>query len=307
MNKWFENQLAQIAIMHYKQGISQKDISDLLGLSKMTISRMLKKAIESKIITIQIKSPFKVNRAVGKRLEKKYQLEEEKAIVVKDNGKQELSDFLAGAGAFYLGAMDLNNKIIGVGVGNTVGLTVNYLTPIRSKNTHIIQLMGGLITVSDSNPLTIVQNMCKKLEAKGTFLASNATVENRKMKESIISSSGIKKINLGKKDIAMFGIGSVGRGTLLAPGLVKEEEFEELKRKGAVGDICGHCFNKEGKFIGSSLEDRLVCISLKQLKKFKNRIAIAGGKHKAKAIKGSLCSGVITAIVIDEDTAKEII
>jgi deoxyribonucleoside regulator len=307
MMKWGEIELTQVAIMYYKNGVSQEKIGNLLGLSKMTISRMLRKALELKIIDIQIKLPFCTNRIIGKKVEKIYQLENEQAIVVKNIGNQKLYDFLGKVGAFYLGIMDLNNKVIGSGVGNSIGAMVKYLTPIKTKNTKIIQLMGGLTEVSNSNPFTIVQELCNKLGAKGTFLTSLATIDNLKIKNLIISSSYIENIEMGNNDLAIFGIGLVGIGTLLAPGLVREEEFKELKTKGTVGDICGHCFDSMGKFINSKLEDRLVSISLKQLKKFKQRIAIVGGKNKSKAIKGALLSGIITTIIIDEDAAKEII
>ena len=193
------------------------------------------------------------------------------------------------------------------GVGNTIGSMVNHLTPIRSKNTHIIQLMGGLIDVLDSNPFTIVQNMCKKLDAKGTFLTSFATVDNKKIRDGIITSSYERNNKLGSRDMAIFGIGALEKGTLLSPDLIKPEEFKELKGEKAVGDILGHCFDEKGNFISSNLEDRLVSVSINRLKKFKKRIALAGGEHKKIAVKGALLSGVINILVINEKLAQKII
>ncbi len=306
MSKWTENQLVQVAILYYERDISQKDIGDMFGLSKMTISRILQKAKELNIVSTNIVLPFKINSDLGKRIEQKYHIDQ--AIVIKrEDNKQRLSDVLGKLWAFYMGISNLNDKTIGVGVGNTIGSMVNYITPIKTRNTHIIQLMGGLINVSDSNPFTIVQEMCKKLEAKGTFLTSLATADNEKIRNGIISSSYIGKGDLDKYDIAIFGVGAIEKGTLLAPELVKKEEFEELKEKAAVGDILGHCFDKKGNFISSHLEDRIVSISIDRLKKFKKRVALSGGDYKRIAIKGALLSGVISTIVTDEKLAKEII
>ena len=210
-------------------------------------------------------------------------------------------------GAFFIGLKSINNIIIGSGVGQSIGAMVKYLTPLKTKNTQIMQLMGGLMEVSHSNPFTIIQELCNKLDAKGKFLTFQATVEDKKIKDRIIVTSGIDKLILGKDDLAIFGIGLIGKGTLLGPRLVNEEEFVELKQLNAVGDICGHCFNEKGIFIESKLEDRLVSISIEQLRKFGNRVAIAGGIKKAIAIKGALLSGIITTLVIDEETAKEIV
>ena len=306
MGKWTKNQIVQVATLYYKKDISQKDISEMMGLSKMAISRMLQKAKELNIINIDIVLPFKLNKNLGLRIEEKYQID--KAIVVKmEDDKQRISSVLGKVWAFYMGISDLNNKVIGVGVGNTIGLMVNHLTPIRSKNTHIIQLMGGLIDVSDSNPFTIVQNMCKKLKAKGTFLTSFATVDNKKIKDRIIYSSYERNSKLGNCDMAIFGIGAFEKGTLLSPDLIKSEESKELKGKKAGGDILGHCFDEKGNFISSNLEDRLVSASVDRLKEFKKRIAVAGGDYKKNAVKGALLSGVINIMVINEKLAQKII
>jgi len=306
MSKWAKNQIAQVATLYYKKGISQKDISEMMGLSKMAISRMVQKAKELNIISIDIVFPFKVDKNLGLRIEEKYQIDQAIVIKIEDN-QQKISSVLGKVWAFYMGISDLNNKVIGVGVGNTIGSMVNHLTPIRTKNTHIIQLMGGLINVLDSNPFTIVQNMCQKLEAKGTFLTSLATVDNKKIRNGMISSSYIGKGDLDKCDIAIFGVGAIGKGTLLSPGLVKQEEFKELKEKKATGDILGHCFDEKGNFISSNLEDRLVSISIAILKKLKKRIALVGGDYKKLAVKGALLSGIINILVINEKLAQKII
>jgi len=307
MSKWTENQLVQAAIMYYEKGISQKDIGELFNLSKMTISRMLQKALESNIVKIKIKLPFYINRVIGKKIEDKYNLKEEQAIVARNIKNEAISDFLGRIAAFYLGMMNLDNIVIGSGVGKSIGAMVDNLTPIKTKNTYIMQLMGGLAEVSNSNPFIILQELCNKFSAKGTFLTYKATVDDKKTKDKIISSIHNKSIAPNKNSIAIFGIGLLGKGTLLRPGLVRDEEYEEIRGKGAVGDICGHCFNEKGQFIDSRLEDRLISIPIEQFKKFTHRMAIAGGKEKCIAIKGSLLSGLITTIVIDEETALEII
>ena len=53
-----EYQLAQISIMHYHNGMSQQEIAKSLGMSKMTVSRMLQKARDSEIVKISVALPF---------------------------------------------------------------------------------------------------------------------------------------------------------------------------------------------------------------------------------------------------------
>lgn len=82
-----------------------------------------------------------------------------------------------------------DNLVIGMGVGKTIGQVVENLVPMRTKNLHIVQLMGGLADVGEQNPFTIIQETCRKLQAKGTYFTSFALVENERMKDSVHNSS----------------------------------------------------------------------------------------------------------------------
>lgn len=301
MQRWLNNQIVQVAVLYYSKGISQKAISERMGLSKMAISRMLQKAKEMRIVNMNVELPFKLNVELAKKIEAKYKLD--KVYAVRTSSVQGIPEQLGRVWAFYMGVMDLNNKVISIGVGNTVGSMVDSLTPIKTKNTHVVQLMGGLEDVTNFNPFTIVQEISKKLNAKGTFLTSHALAENKQLKEAIISSSYIGG-GLDKADIAIFGIGAIEKGAILRLNFITEEELKELKEKSAVGNVIDHYFDAKGDFINSKLEDRIVSLSIEQLRKFKRRIALAGGNYKKAAIKGALLSGIVDTLVIDESTAK---
>jgi len=297
--------ISQVAFLYYKKGLSQKEIGELFGLSKMTISRMLQKAKSQKIVITDVAIPFKFDKNLEKKIEQKYKID--KVIVLRKENKIKTHDLLGKYWAFYMGICDLNNKVIGMGVGNTIGSMVRYITPIKTKNTQIIQIMGGLVDISYSNPFTIVQEMSDKLQARGHFLTSMAAVDNEEIKNNIMSSSYLNSIKFNKFDMAIFGIGSFGKGTLLSKGLVKEEEFKELIEKGAVGDILGHCFDSKGDLIESSLESRIVSLPLDKIKKFKKRVALAGENYKKEAIVGALLSGIINILVTEDKLAKSIV
>ncbi len=305
MNNWSDSQIYQIAILYYEKGISQKQISELMGISKMSVSRILQKAKDLGIVKINIELPYKLNLELCDEVVKKFKLE--KAYIVEINNiknqKEQIAEQLAKVAAFNISLMDLDNKVIGLGIGRTLGLMVNYLPTINTKNTHIIQLMGGMQDVTFFNPFTIIQEASKKLNAKGTFLTSLAYAENKIIKDNIIQSSPIGK-NFKKADIAIFGIGSVGRATKIDLDIIDRNIIEKIEEQGAVGNVLGHFFDKKGNFIVSEIEDVIVSISIQNLFKFKSRIAVAGGEYKREAIRGAILSGIVNILITDEDTAK---
>ena len=305
-----ELELSIISFLHFEKGYSQQDIAARLGLSKMTVSRMLQKARELKIIQIDIKLPFQLDENLAEHIKALYGIK--KAIVVKQEKteKHNTSELIGRVCAFYIGLSFPDDYVLGLGLGNTIGHTVRSLVPMKMKNVRIVQLMGGLADVTYKNPFTIVQETCRRLNAEGTLLTSFATVESEKMRNSIIyntSMGGQIREMWGKCNEAVFGIGTIEKGTLLSPNLVAIEELEKLKQSGAIGDVLGHCFDRNGIFINSDLERRLVSIPIDTLKKIPTRVSVAGGEEKARAIRGALRSGIITTLITDENTAAMLI
>ena len=302
-------ELSLISSLHFENNLSQQEIAKRLGLSKMTISRLLQKAKETGVVDIRVRSPFFFNNALGKEIEDKYEIE--KAIIIKKSIDEELSgaDLIASAYAYHLSLSQLEDHVLGIGGGDTIGKVVSHLVAIHTKSLHIVQLIGGLSNVYYKNPLTIMQELCRKFDAQGTYLTSFATVENEEIRDSIFNSSmGTTILKMWDTcDEALFGIGSIGKGTFLSPDLIQANEFKTLEERGAWGDILGHCFDLKGNFIETDLEKRLVSIPLQMLKKIPKRVALAVGDYKVNAIHGALLTNIITAFISDEDTVKKLL
>ncbi|MCK5682707.1 hypothetical protein KAJ27_01240, partial [bacterium] len=197
----------------------------------------------------------------------------------------------------------------GMGVGGTIGEIAQNIRTIQTKDVHIVQLMGGLPAVSNRNPFSIIQETCRKLSAEGTYLTSYAVVEDSEIRDKIfqndIATNGIGE-QWSKCNEAYFGIGSIDTGTFFAESLRNTQDLDIIRQQGAIGDILGHCFDAEGRFISTIIEDKLVSIPIDMLKKVKKRVAITGGLDKTLAIRGALLSGLVTHIIIDEITAEKV-
>jgi len=299
-----------IARMHFEKGMSQNDIAYKLNLSKMTVSRNIQRAKDLNIVKIAVDEPFDLNQKLSDKIIASYNIQE--AIIIKYDKKEvkDIQDYVGQVYSLYLGLSMLDNFVLGIGGGDTIGTVVRYMMPIKMKNLHAVQLMGGLSNVTFYNPTSIIQEVCKKLNAKGTYITSFATVENKKMRDSIMNNSimGKKVTELWTKcDKSLFGLGVINKGTLLSPELVGQDEIDKLCELGAIGDILGHCFDYKGDFIFSELEDRLISIPISSLRKIKSRVLVAAGEEKADAIKGALLSGIVTELITDELTASMIL
>lgn len=123
-----------------------------------------------------------------------------------------------------------------------------------------------------------------------------------------MSDEGVRQVLDGGKscDKALVGIGDVtSSASLIAAGALTEKDMEELKRLGAVGDIMSRFFNIEGIPIQHSITDRVISVSLEDLKQVPLRIGCTAGMEKSSTILGALRGGYINALVTDEQTAHE--
>jgi deoxyribonucleoside regulator len=300
---------ALISHLYYDKGMQQREIAAKLGLSNMMISRTIQKAREEGVVQIKIELPFQINKTLCRQMEEKYDLR--KAVVVKCDVHDSavIAEKLGQVSAFCLGTMIANDSILGLGLGATIGQLIRYLIPMKGTGIHVVQMIGGLVDVAYTNPFTIVQEACTKLNAEGTYITYPAIVMDSNQRDSVLQDTpgGKKMASMWEQcTTAIFGVGAVENG-YLSPQLVTPEELKRLKENGIIGDILGHCINSRGEFPSTDLSDRLVSIPLDLLKKIPERIAVGGGLQKAPTLKALLSAGTVTTLFIDENTAKKII
>ena len=87
---------------------------------------------------------------------------------------------------------------------------------------------------------------------------------------------------------------------------IGEKHLPHLLKEGAVGDVCGIYYNRDGKVIKTGVEDRTISISLLQLKTIDCVVGVACGEGKAVSVLGALRTGLISALFIDQEMAEQI-
>jgi DNA-binding transcriptional regulator LsrR (DeoR family) len=83
--------------------------------------------------------------------------------------------------------------------------------------------------------------------------------------------------------------------------------MEMLMNKGAIGDICLRYFDKQGKSIQSEVDDRVVGITLDELKKIDRVVGVTGGPQKEKVIRAALFGELINVLITDQQCAKKLL
>jgi deoxyribonucleoside regulator len=153
------NQLIRIAKMHYELHFSQLEIAEKEGISKSTVSRILKTAMDTGIIEVRIKDSILSNSSMESDLIARFPLK--RAVIVPDvvGNPQILMQDVCAALAEDLPRYLKNDSILGVAWGNTLAVLAKHLPKIKRKGISVIQLTGGFSrAIYESGALDILKN-----------------------------------------------------------------------------------------------------------------------------------------------------
>jgi DNA-binding transcriptional regulator LsrR (DeoR family) len=301
----FEEELMIKAAWHYfLEDKTQQNISDLLGISRMRVIRLLEKARQTGVVQFKIRKDHAQRMNIEKQLIEIYGLQDAFVIPTQaDAGIGEINDSVADAAAMYINTRIQPNAFINIGYGDTTGKILNNLAKIAETTISCISLTGG-VSLYLPNARSHVFN------ARLFLIPAPLVVSSKEMVAAIREEDSVKEI-FRMSSLASFTILGIGgmndEATVLKTGVLSANDFLYLKMRGAVGDLLCHFIDKEGRVIVTPLEDRLVSASLETLKSLPKVIGAAAGRNKREAIKGALSLGYLDILITNEDTATWLI
>lgn len=297
--------LTKVAHMYYDQNMTQQEIADKLLISRPSISRLLQKARQEGIVDIKVNYEDSYTK-LEDIIEKAFGLHE--VIIIPTEENDLLKNYLAEAAARYLERVVKDGDIIGVSWGTTLAKIPKYIKTTK-KNVTFVPLIGGAgQTKLDVHSNAIAISLAKVFGGKGCLLHAPVTVESVDVKKTIVSDKNIKEVLelAAVSSMAVVGIGApmAEDSIIRQTGYYNDEEFDKLKKIGAVCDICWTFIDAEGKVCPTELNERIIGISIENLKKIPIVLGVAGGISKHEAILAAVKGRYISVLITDEKTAE---
>jgi DNA-binding transcriptional regulator LsrR (DeoR family) len=301
-------QMVKVANLYYIDGWTQAQISKKIGASRPIISKLLQTAKEAGIVEVFIKDESVHTVELEQQLERKYGLEDVVVAPTIGLAPERVKRTVVQAGAHYISRNLKNVKRLGISWGTTIAELVKEYSFERRKDIKIIPLEGGMgsqFVEIHSNQLAY--ELAKKMDSTCSYLYAPAIVESEELKERLMEMSDIKTVlEEGKNvDMAIIGIGNpLQDSTLNKIGYLKDQDLDDLCTMGAVGDIGFRFFDESGIPIKHPLNNKIIGLSLDQLKNINKVIAVVDGTHKLDSVLGALRGKYVDVLIIDEQTAS---
>lgn len=305
-----ERDVIKICYLYYKEGKTQEEISSIFGVSRFKIIRLLKEAKKSGLVTVHINDPIEKLTETEVELAKKLGLKESVVVRIKEFSDKSALEQVGEAGAQYLSSIIFSYRVLGVSWGRTVYHVVKNVKPTEVKNLTVVQISGGLGTIegTDTNILTMI--LSQRFGGKAYVIQAPVIVENQAIRDVLLKERRINEVLAIAKqaDVVILGIGISGEeGGLWRAGFLGNRDYDNLKRAGAVGAICGRFYNINGEQCLNDLDDRIIGLTLDELKGIEHKIGIAIGPEKFNAILGALRGGLLDVLITDENTAENLL
>lgn len=304
--------LAEVCSLYYEQEMTQAEIAEKFFISRSRVSRLLTMAREQGVISFNIRHFGERCFEFEQMFKRKFQLQD--IFILNSNGHDEVQMrmLMGQTAAAYIHKQLKPRQTVGISWGKSIEQTIAALKPAPYLNLEVVQVIGGILV---QNPVIniprLLGTMVEKFGATGISLNAPLLMDNpeacRLIKQQPAIAFALEKAR--KSDIVLTGVGGVNKDTIsyLWSGIDTDREFQPLREHGAVGFICAQAFDIHGKPCYPEFNQRVVGLTLEELRHLKKVVTISGGAQKGAAILGALRTGVINVLVTDLACVREII
>lgn len=281
--------LAKTAYLYYKENKTQLEIANMLDVDRSTVSRQLKEAREMGILRVEIDNFDTKILQMEEYIRNKYQIPRVEIIPSNLEDSEDRKDInLAEAAAFHIKNVIVKDLTVGVAWGKTLKNTIEQIEGNRNTNSTFIPIAGGPSTINSQYHVnTLVYELAKVFGGQSVFINATAVQEEIYLRNKILCSKYFNQIleHWHNLDLVLLGIGGLlSHKDSHWRDLLSQDDIENLKENHAVGDLCCQFFDERCKLINGDLSKRTIALSLSEIRKVPESIAIGRGKSKARTI-----------------------
>ena len=308
--------LAQIASMYYEQELSQSEIGARLGLSRVKVYRLLKEAKEAQVVQVTINWPVERDARLEKALCQTFGLD--LALVMNSTpqdvprrGDETALRRLGQMAARYLERALEGGMTLAVCLGRSTYEVINAVRPGTHARVNVAQAMGSIpYAIPELDSAVLARQLAHKLGGQVLLLSSPLMANSPAAAAVLRSQPGIERTLQAARNanIALLGIGGINPETshYVRAELITAQQLCQLEAEGAVGDLGGQFVRASGELHPCAINDCMIGLTLDELRRIPNTVAVAMGPDKGKAILGALRSGVLNVLCTDDQTAVEL-
>lgn len=303
--------LVRAARLYFEDGLSQFEVAAELGTSRSNVSRMLAAAREQGIVEIRINDPLGRDTTLERQLSSTLGLD---PVIVAGVGRTDRAIERVGqTGARWLADALRDGQTLALSWGQTLQRLVWSVQVDHPVQVEIAQLVGGLSAVSSGvTGQELVRELAQRLGARYRYLHAPAILTDKTVRDALMAEATISEALTAAREanIALVGIGNAQTSSsaqILDTLALSAAERDEFESHHPVGDICARFFDADGSEILGPVHDRVLSVTLDEIRAIPLVVAVVSGRERAHAILAAARGHLIDGLITDAVTARAVL
>lgn len=310
--RFSEDPTAWATWLYYAESRTQAEVAKALGVSRASIANYLADARRRGLVTINLAPDLLQQASMSDALCRKFALRG--AFIAPTVGEEDENPELLRQRLGIAGAQILANRlspktILGVAWGRTMLELAKALPEKELPDLRVIQVSGSSLGDEAYSPEACTLMIANRLRARCHNFHAPAVVTKSELRSALLEEPSLKRHfeRVRSCTTVVFGVGELNENTRWADGdnLIRPFADDYMKAGGA-GVVIGRFMDKEGAALSGPLSGRQIGIELEDLRTVPERICVAGGSEKLKALRACLAGGYVTDLVTDRITAEKL-
>lgn len=315
MSRIYELRLiTRVAQLYHGDGMKQAEISALLHISQATISRLLKRAEQEGIVRITITPPRGTFPDLEAGLRERFALTEAIVAECYEDREETILGAIGDAAGHYFETTVSDGEVIGISSWSASLLRmVDAIHPLkRARAERVVQILGGIGNPAVQSHATQLTTRLATLTSAEPMLLPAQGVAGSAAARLVMVGDGYVRGTMNqfrRVTMALIGIGALQPSVMLANSgnTFDSEELHDLEARGAVGDVCLRFFDEKGEAVGGPLDERVIGMTIDELRAVPRVVGVAGGERKVRAIRAALLGRLVDVLITDKFTAEKLL
>lgn len=305
------DELTRLATLYYVDGLTQQELSERFSISRASIARMLKRAQDEGIVEIRVR------HHPGQTIELEHALMQrfgiERALIsVSHNDQDRQRAMLAGLVANHLDRSLTDDSIVAVGIGRNINAVSEHAVSNTRRSATFVCGIGGYYRGGEAmNSDHICRRLASRFGGDSETLYAPALVNNAAMRDALLANDAVRPTldKARRAHVALIGVGDIHEDSpMVRMGWFSPQEIAQARLSGTVGDMMGYDFiDIHGQPAVNAIQGRVIGLTVQELFRIPDVVAIASENTKAAATLGALRSGVINTLATTVTNAHTIL
>lgn len=287
--------------------MTQDEIARELGVSRQKAQRLVSLAASAGLVKVRLDHPIARCMELARDLQERWELRLAK-VAPSAPGAPGLLTGVASLAAAEIERVlaDDEPRILAFGTGRALTAAVEQVERTNRPQHHVVSLLGNMMMDGSASPFSATVRLAERTGARHYPMAlpvfASAPEEVAMLHAQAPVASTLRLC--AAADIAFVGVAGVSYDApMVKDGFVARDEITELVGEGAVGEITGRAFDREGRLITGSLSRRVTGAPLHP-DSDRPVVGVAIGPEKVEAIRASLTGRLLNGVITDEATAE---